>query len=60
MVHKNVVRIYTDGSKSDSGVGCAAVLKRTAYTAKLPDTASVFTAEMEAVAMALETAYKSN
>ena len=52
--HSNQTKIYTDGSKSGCGVGCAVIHEGTAYAAKLPDTASIFTAELTAVLKSLE------
>ena len=56
LVHKDEEKIYTDGSKSEDGVGCAVVYDNSVYVAKLPDSASVFTAEMTAIVQALELA----
>ena len=47
------VPIYTDGSKSADGVGCAAVLPSRVLSARLPAAASVFSAELRAVLPAL-------
>ena len=58
--HRNHTKLYTDGSKSDSGVGCAVIHEDTAYPAKLPDYASIFTAELTAVVAALDLAYHSS
>ena len=50
-----------DGSKSDSGVGCAVIHEGTAYTVKLPNTASIFfTAELTAVIAALDLVFHSS
>ena len=53
-VHKNYVKIYTDGSKSPNGVGCAVVHKDGSHVGKLSDYASVFTAELKAILEALK------
>ena len=45
--------LYTDGSKSQDGVGCAYVLGNRRERFKLPDNCSVFTAEAVAVLRAL-------
>ena len=50
--YANYKHIYTDGSKTDNGVGAAAILGQTSKTATLPQTASVYTAEMHALQMA--------
>ena len=47
------VRVYTDGSKTSSGVGCAFVLGDTTRTFTLPSSCSVFTAELVAILKAL-------
>ena len=56
--HKTDMDIYTDGSKSDSGVGAGvvAMLERgrdSAVKRRLHDTASIFTAELYAIKIAL-------
>ena len=50
----------TDGSKSGGGVGCAVIHEDTAYTAKLPDYASLFKAELTGVVAALDLVFHSN
>ena len=57
--HKNDVKIYTDGSKSANGVGCAVIHDDSSYLAKLPSSASVFTAELTAIVKALDLAHSS-
>ena len=54
IVHRNEKKIYTDGSKSKDGVGCAVVCEGESYVKKLPDFSSIFTAEATAIADALE------
>ena len=46
--------IYTDGSKSLDGVGCAAVSQDKISKFSLPKEASIFTAELTAIELALE------
>ena len=46
--------IYTDGSKCDSGVGCAAITRDRMIQASLPKEASVYTAELTALLNALK------
>ena len=58
--HKNHKKLYTDGSKSENGVGCAVIHEDEAYPAKLPDCASIFTAELTAVVAALDLVYHSS
>ena len=43
------IRAYTDGSKTDQGVGCAFVLADTTRSFTLPRNSSVFTAELVAL-----------
>ena len=52
--HAKHTRVFTDGSKSPDGVGCAVYLHDTIYQAKLPPVASIFTAELTAITEALE------
>ena len=58
--HKGRVKMYTDGSKSENGVGSAVVCGNKIYEAKLPKSASIYTAEMTAIVIALEIVEKSN
>ena len=46
--------IYTDGSKKDSAVSSAAVTKNKLLVKRLPDNASIFSAEAVAVLLALD------
>ena len=45
-MHTPAVPIYTDGSKSSEGVGCAAVFPDFDVFILLPVVASIFTAEL--------------
>ena len=45
--------IYTDGSKSDSVVGTAAVMEHTVRKSSIPHIASIFTHELQALQLAL-------
>ena len=54
--HKN---LFTDDSKSEDGVGCAVVHNGTSYAAKLPKSASIFTAKITAIIKAFEIVYHS-
>ena len=47
-------KVYTDGSKRDEGVGAAAIFGRKSRTASLPIVATVFSAEMHAIHLAIE------
>ena len=51
--HNNCHAIYTDGSKSDLGVGFAVVSERFKIVSSLPSYSSVFTAELFAIKNAL-------
>ena len=57
--HSKHSQIFTDGSKSEDRVGCAVVHNGTSHVAKLPNSASVFTAEITAIIKALEIVYSS-
>ena len=46
--------IYTDGSKSPNGVGCAAITQDKTNKCSLPTEASVFTAELNAILLAMD------
>ena len=59
-VHFSQTKLYMVGSKSGSGAGCAVIHEDTAYVSKLADYASVFTAELTAVATALDQVYNSS
>ena len=46
--------VFTDGSKSSEGVGCAVVTGDTVIRRKLPSSCSIFTAEAFAILLALK------
>lgn len=50
--YENHKQIFTDGSKSDAGVGAAAVWEGGMSTATLPEDASIYTAELHAIYLA--------
>ena len=52
--YKNYQQIYTDGSKEDSKVGCADISGNHSNMQRIPDDSSIFTAEAEAVDLALD------
>ncbi|XP_076043779.1 uncharacterized protein LOC143026881 [Oratosquilla oratoria] len=58
-IHKEHTKIYTDGSKSNNGVGYAVIHDDTSYSSKLPDSASIFTAEITAINHALKVIHES-
>ena len=47
--HVGLLQVYTDGSKSEEGVGFAAISQRFTILSSLPSYASVFTAELFAI-----------
>ena len=51
--HSNRTAIYTDGSKDAERVGAAAVMTGKAHKMRLPNVASIFTAELKAISLAL-------
>ena len=52
--HSESIPVYTDGSKSAAGVGCGVVFPFLSRSSSLPKTASVFTAELSAIVLALQ------
>ena len=52
--HENEVAIYTDGSKSDDGVGFGVVFPEFERSGRLPNSASIFTAELFAILRAIK------
>ena len=52
--YKNWVKLYTDGSKREEGVGAAAVWNGGKKSATLPKEASIFSAELGAITTAIE------
>ena len=51
--HDDFIQIYTDGSKDGNKVGCAAFEKSFISNIRLPEKASIFTAEVKAIDLAL-------
>ena len=51
---RNTYHIYTDGSKNDQGVGSAACSRNKTRRATLPCEASIFTAELQAIDLAIQ------
>ena len=51
--YKNWIKLYTDGSKREEGVGAAAVWNGGIRSAALPREASIFSAELYAITMAV-------
>ena len=52
--YQDHIQIYTDGSKINKKVGCAAVFENTAESKRLPNNASIHSAELWAIKTALE------
>ena len=53
-IHRNSVKLYTDGSKTTNGVGFAVVHGNSSYVGRLSNNASIFTAELTALKLSLE------
>lgn len=51
--HKDSISVYTDGSKTDHGVGASAVFPDLVISHTLPTYTSIFSAELIAIAMAV-------
>ncbi len=51
--------LYTDGSKDEERAGAAAYTNAETYSCRLPDSATVFSAELKALLLALEHVSKS-
>ena len=53
--YRDYIPVYTDGSRDGNAVACATVFpSNTVISMRLPDSASVFTAEVWAIIKALE------
>ena len=52
--HSYCTPIYTDGSKDNDRVGCAAIINNISIKQRLPSNASIFTAEIKAIDLALD------
>ena len=59
-IYPNYQHIYTDGSKSNFGTGCGAVLHKKSLKKCLPKEASIFSAEIYAINLALGLISTSN
>ena len=59
-VHEGSIHIYTDGSKSEEGVGYSVAFPEFTRSGTLPITSSIFTAELKALRLALEEIYVFN
>ena len=52
--HSYCTPIYTDGSKDNDRFGCAAIINNISIKQRLPSNASIFTAEIKAIDLALD------
>ena len=52
--HSFCTPIYTDGSKDGDRVGCSTIINNTSFKQRLPSNASIFTAEVTAIDLALD------
>ena len=52
--HSYCTPIYTDGSKDNDRVGCGTVIHNSSFKQRLPSNASIFTAEVTAIDLALD------
>ena len=52
--HSYCTPIYTDGSKDNGRVGCAAIINNISIKQRLPSNASILTAEIKAIDLALD------
>ena len=59
-IYDGYTRIYTDGSKEGKTVAAAAVTEGRVLMKRLPDNASIFSAEAQAILMALDIAEQSH
>jgi len=57
--YSNYYRIYTDGSKSDHRVGAAVVHRNKTRCVRLPNTASIFVADLYALVLAIDVVRRS-
>lgn len=51
--HRDSIEVYTDGSKSNDGASFAAVMPDKIIARRLPDAASIYTAELKAILVAV-------
>ena len=57
--HSYCTTIYTDGSKDNNRVGCAAIVNNLTIKERLPSNASFFTSEIRAIDLALDVVSES-
>ena len=51
--HSFCTPVYTDGSKDNDSVGCAAIINNISIKQRLPSNSSIFTAEIKAIDLAI-------
>ena len=56
--HSDCFSIFTDGSKTDEGVGFAITFENNSESRRIPKEASIFTAELLAILLALKRVYQ--
>ena len=58
--HSYCTSIYTDGSKDNDRVGCGTIIDNSSFKQRLPSNASIFTAELTAIDLALDAITESD
>ena len=58
--HSYCTPIYTDGSKDNDRVGCGTIIDNSYFKQRLPSNASIFTAEVTAIDLALDAITESD
>ena len=58
--HSYCTPIYTDGSKDNDRVGCGTIIDNSSFKQRLPSNASIFTAEVTAIDLALDAITESD
>ena len=58
--HSYCIPVYTDGSKDNDRVGCGTILNNESNKQRLPSNASIFTAEVKAIDLALDAIAESD
>ena len=52
--------VYTDGSAKEEKTGCAVIINNQAYTFRLPNHTSIYTAELTAISLAVDKILETN
>ena len=58
--HSYCTPVYTDGSKGNGRVGCGTIIDKSAFKQRLPSNASIFTAEVTEIDLALDAINESD